>query len=37
MYIMENIKNKEYNNLINNLSQNFKFYIRNKNEPNNYK
>ena len=33
MYIMENIKNKEYNKLINNLSQNFKFYIRNKNEP----
>lgn len=36
MYIMENIKNKEYkeyNNLINNLSRNFKFYIRNKNEP----
>jgi hypothetical protein len=33
---MENIKNKEYkeyNNLINNLSRNFKFYIRNKNEP----
>jgi hypothetical protein len=33
MYIMENIKNKEYNKLINDLSQNFKFYIKNINEP----